>query len=161
MSKEIVILVATWILMITTLIFFVPKNKIRHAQVIFLFKQFITWLFGLIVVEMRLIKYPVRLFSYANRTSFSFEYFIYPSICVVFNLHYPKGNSKIKQFMYFFYYCTGMTIFEVLCETYTDLIEYTHWTWYWSWITFYLTLYLSRKYYLWFFKSKIKIHPFK
>ena len=154
MLKEIVILIATWILMIIMLIVFVPKDKIRHAQVLFFFKQLMTWLFGLITVELRLIKYPVRLFSYANRTSFSFEYFIYPSICVIFNLHYPKGSSKKKQFLYFFYYCTGMTIFEVLCETYTDLIEYIHWTWYWSWITLYLTLYLSRKYYLWFFKNE-------
>ncbi|EGD48495.1 hypothetical protein Cpap_2917 [Ruminiclostridium papyrosolvens DSM 2782] len=157
MIKEIVIMVAAWLLMISTLIAFVPKEKIRHAQVVFLFQQFVTWVLGLIVVEMRFIEYPARLFSYANRTSFSFEYFIYPSICVIFNLHYPKDNSKKKQFLYFFCYCTGMTIFEVLCEIYTDLIEYTNWTWYYSWITFYLTLYLSRKYYIWFFKRKSEL----
>nr|WP_282434416.1 CBO0543 family protein [Desulfosporosinus orientis] len=42
-----------------------------------------TWAVGLGVVELRLIEYPVRLFPYANRTSFSFEYFIYPSICAI------------------------------------------------------------------------------
>ncbi|WP_345788342.1 CBO0543 family protein [Desulfosporosinus orientis] len=62
---------------------FIPKDKIRKALIAFLFKQVITWAVGLGVVELRLIEYPVRLFPYANRTSFSFEYFIYPSICAI------------------------------------------------------------------------------
>ncbi|MEH7272491.1 CBO0543 family protein [Neobacillus vireti] len=60
---------------------FVPKNKIRHAPVIFLFKQVITWLFGLLVVEKNLIEYPFRLyFKKAYKGSFCFEYFFLPCI---------------------------------------------------------------------------------
>jgi hypothetical protein len=157
MSKDIVILAASWLAMIVILFIYVPKSKIRDAQVIFFFKQLLTWLLGLLIVEFKLIEYPVRLFKIATKTSFSFEYFIYPAICVIFNLHYPENRSKIKQFLYYSYYCTAITLFEVLCEKYTDLIEYIHWTWYLSWISFLLTFFISRKYYLWFFKkSEIK-----
>ena len=37
---------------------FVPRNKIREACTIFFFKQFVTWFFGLLVVEKNLISYP-------------------------------------------------------------------------------------------------------
>ncbi|HEX2927715.1 MAG TPA: CBO0543 family protein [Ruminiclostridium sp.] len=139
--------------MIVILIVYVPKNKIREAQLIFFFKQLITWFFGLIVVQLRLIEYPFRLFPYANKTSFSFEYFIYPAICVIFNLHYPKNVGKLKQFLYYVYFCTAITVFEELCVEYTNLIKYIHWTWYYTWVSFYLTFYISHKYYLWFFKE--------
>jgi len=154
MSKEVIILVSAWIITIAMLIIFVPKNKLREAQVIFFFKQLMTWVFGLTVVQYKLIEYPVRAFSYANRTSFSFEYFIYPAICVVFNLHYPEGKSKVRQFMYYFYFCTAMTIFEVLSEKYTDIINYLNWNWPLTWLTLFITFYISRKYYTWFFVIK-------
>nr|WP_282432966.1 hypothetical protein [Desulfosporosinus sp. Sb-LF] len=47
-----------------------------------------------------------------------------------------------------------MTITEVLCERYTNILKYLHWTWYVTWTTLLITFYLSRQYYLWFFKLK-------
>lgn len=148
------VIATAWIVTVVALIIFVPKDKIREAQVIYLFKQLITWLFGLAVVELRLIEYPVRLLSYANRTSFTFEYFIYPSLCVIFNLRYPQNDSYFRQFLYYSYYCTAMTLLEVFVERYTNVITYLHWSWYVTWITLFITFYISRSYYVWFFKIK-------
>ncbi len=156
MSKEVLILILAWTITTTMLILYVPRNKAREAWVIFLFKQFMTWLLGLIVVQYGLIEYPVRSFSNATKTSFDFEYFIYPSLCVVFNLHYPEGKSRTRQFLHYFYFCSVMTAIEVLCERYTNTIEYIHWDWYLTWITLFATFYASRHYYLWFFKIKPK-----
>ena len=152
MNKDLLILFAAWVLTIIMLILFIPKNKIREAQLAFLFKQVITWLIGLLVVEFRLIEYPVEFFKYSTRTSFTFEYFIYPSISAVFNINYPDRKSNLKQFMYYFYFCTSITIIEVLCENYTNIIKYIHWTWYITWITLFITFFISRKYYIWFFR---------
>ncbi len=153
---ETLLLTSAWIIFTVALIIFVPRNRIREAWVIYLFKQIITWLLGLAVVELRLIEYPIRLFAYANKTSFSFEYFIYPAICVIFNLHYPVGKSSIKQLLYYIVYCSAITIIEVFCEKYTDIINYTGWTWYYTWLSLFATFYLTRMFYLWFFKTKNK-----
>jgi hypothetical protein len=154
MYTDYAILFAAWIVTIVLLVIFIPKNKLRLAQVAFLFKQLITWLTGLAVVEAGLIEYPIRLFPIANRTSFTFEYFIYPSICAIFNVHYPQEKSRFAQFMYYIYYCTAITIVEVIVERYTNIITYVHWTWYITWITLFITFYLTRNYCLWFFKQK-------
>ncbi|MFC5653730.1 CBO0543 family protein [Paenibacillus solisilvae] len=45
-----------------------PRNQFRLAQVAILFKQVITWLFGLFVVELGWIEYPVRELESVNRT---------------------------------------------------------------------------------------------
>ncbi|KUG05400.1 hypothetical protein ASZ90_017172 [hydrocarbon metagenome] len=152
MSIEKIILITAWIITIIMLLLLVPKDRIREAQVIFFFKQIITWIFGLAVVELRLIEYPVRFFSYAARTSFTFEYFVYPAICIFFVLRYPQEKSCLRQFMYYFYFCTGITALELLLEIYTDTIKYVNWTWYLTWITLFITFYISRKYYVWFFR---------
>ena len=149
------ILIATqWIVMIVLLLKFIPKNKIREAHTAFFFKQLVTWVLGLSVVQLKLIEYPVRLFPYANKASFTFEYFIYPSLCAIFNVHYPEKKSAFSQFMYYFYYCTSMTVLEVFVEKYTNILRYLHWTWYITWITLFITFYMTRKYYEWFFKLK-------
>src|SRR4051812_5188334 len=71
--------ISSWIIVSLLLIKFTPKNKIRESLVVFLFKQALTWIFGLLVVEKNLISYPYRLFfKKANKATFSFEYFIYP-----------------------------------------------------------------------------------
>lgn len=154
MNKEIFILVIAWIITIIMLILFIPKKKIREAQLVFLFKLSITWLIGLLVVEFGLIEYPVEFFKYATQTSFSFEYFIFPALCAIFNINYPNNKSYLRQFMHYVYFCTAMTIVEVLCEKYTDIIKYIHWTWYLTWITLCITFFISHKYYIWFFKNE-------
>lgn len=156
MNRDIAIIILGWIITIILLIFFIPKNKIREAIIPFFFKLALTWITSLAVVELRLIEYPVRFFSYANRTSFSFEYFIYPSFCSLFNIHYPERKSFFKQFMYYFYWCSILTAIEIRVEKYTDILEYLHWSWHITWLTFLITFYLSRQFYLWFFK-KVKI----
>ncbi len=156
MSTDAIILATAWILTIMFLIVFVPRIKIREALVIFFSVQLITWLFGLAVVQYGLIEYPVRLFAHANKTSFSFEYFIYPAICVLFNLHYPNGKSRIRQLLHYFYFCSLITVVEVLCERYTHIIKYINWSWYISWITLFITMFASRQFYRWFFRLKEK-----
>lgn len=153
MNIEQVILLASWIILIIALFIFIPKDKIRHALLTFHVMQVLTWLFGLVVVEMRLIKYPVRMFAFASKTSFLFEFFAYPAICAIFNIHFPNKKNKVIQFGYYALYATIMTAFEKTLEVNTNLIVYLHWSWYWTWITLFITLFLSRAYYKWFFRK--------
>jgi len=142
-----------WIITICLLLLFIRKNKLREAQLVFLFVQVVTWLFGLLTVELKLISYPVHFFQYATRSSFTFEYFVYPSFCVLFNLNYPEEKSLIRQSFHYFAYASGITLFEILLKDYTYLIEYLKWNWYWTWVTLLVTFILSRLYYKWFFKN--------
>lgn len=109
---ETVIEASSWVIMILLLCIYVPKEKIRHAQIAFLAQQVITWAFGFAVVEMRLIEYPVRFFEYATRTSFTFEYFVYPSISVLFVLYYPNGKRLLRRLVYSATYCSVITIIK-------------------------------------------------
>lgn len=152
MSHENIIQILAWIITAGFLVWLVPKNKIRDANVIFFFKQLITWVFGLIVVELRFIEYPVRLFPKATQASFTFEYFVYPAFCVIFNLYYPEGKSWARQLIHYFLFVAGITVFEIILELNTQLIKYINWAWYWTAVTLFATFFLSRVYYKWFFK---------
>jgi hypothetical protein len=152
MRTDTLIIIIGWLITITLIIFFVPKARIREAIVIFMFKQMITWIIGLLVVELRMLEYPVRSFAYASKTSFDFEYFIYPSFCVLFNLYYPEGKSFTKRFLHFIYFCSFLTVIEVVVEKYTDILVYLHWSWYITFVTLFITFFMSRQFYKWFFK---------
>ncbi|WP_284646222.1 CBO0543 family protein [Paenibacillus silviterrae] len=150
-----VILIAINLITVLLLILSTPKDKLREASIIFFFKQTMTWSFGLIVVELGLIQYPIREFVKAGGTSFSFEYFIYPSLCVIFNLRYPVGTFW-KKVGWVLGFPTIMTLLEVIFERKTELINYIHWTWYWTWITLWLTFLISRTYFLWIYRNSGK-----
>ncbi|TXC92822.1 hypothetical protein FS935_01075 [Metabacillus litoralis] len=143
---------SSWIVTSVLLIKLVPHNKIKEAQVSFLFKQVITWIFGLIVVEKKLIRYPYRLFfKTANKASFTFEYFVYPALCSIFNLYYPEKKNNLLKILYYCFHTSIITGFEVFAEKYTNLIHYKKWSWKWSFITIWFTYFLSRIYFKWFF----------
>lgn len=133
-------------------LFFIPQARLREASISYLFLLFVSWFAGLLVVELNLIKYPVRELASVNKTSFTFEFFVYPVIGIFFNLFYPENRSRLLRFLYSSAICTGIIIPEVIIERYTDLIEYVHWTWYVSWISVFATLSLLRLFYSWFFK---------
>lgn len=151
-NKEYILIIIEWLTVILLLIKFIPRDKIREAYLAFSFKQILTWLLGLTVAELRLIEYPVRLFPYATKVSFSFEYFAYPSICAIFNVNFPEGKSNFKKFMHYFYYCTTITTLEVIVERYTNIITYINWTWYVTWISLFLTFFMTRRFYVWYLK---------
>ncbi|WP_317981500.1 CBO0543 family protein [Paenibacillus glycanilyticus] len=111
-----------------------------------------TWSLGLIVVELGLIEYPIREFVKASGTSFSFEYFIYPSLCVIFNLHYPV-KVLWKKVGWILGFPSILTLIEVILERSTELINYIHWTWYWTWISLCLTFLISRAFFLWIYRN--------
>lgn len=135
----------------TGTLFFIPKNKFRLAVVAILFKQVITFLIGLVVVELGLLEYPVRLFPSVNRTSFTYEYFAFPVICAAFNVWYPNNRSTLLQLAYYAGFTSVLTIGEIIIEKYTDLITYIHWAWYISWISICLSFFISRLFCRWFF----------
>lgn len=151
--KDRSILLLSWLLTALALVLFIPRNKIREATLSFFFKQFITWVFGLIVVHKKLIKYPVRLFKSVTKSSFTFEYFVFPSICTFFNIYYPQQANIAAKISYHVVYSAFITIIEYVCERYTNLIKYTNWRWYHTFITISFTFYLSRLYYQWFLKG--------
>ncbi len=137
------------------LIRYVPRNRIREAWVIFTFKQFMTWLFGLLVVEKKLIRYPHRLFfKKATKSSFTFEYFVYPALCVLFIFHYPKNKSKTNKMMYYTAYTGLITFFEWIALKYTKLIRYRHWSLFLTFATIWMTYYFSTLFHRWFFKDR-------
>jgi len=156
MNINYLVIAIEWIVIIALLVKFIPKNKIKIALIAFHCTQLITWVLGLLIVQLKLIEYPIRLFTYANKTSFTFEYFAFPSFCAIFNVYYPEKKSAFGQFMYYFYYCTTLTVIEVFVEKYTDTLKYIHWSWYITWITLLITFYLTRKYCIWFFKQDDK-----
>lgn len=151
MSKERIIEIASWVVLIFLLLWLVPKDKIRDAHVIFFFKQLLTWILGLWVSEKKLIHYPVRFFSKATKSSFTFEFFAYPAICVFFNLYYPYSKNIEMQILHYILYTSGVTFFEAILQRYTNLIKYNKWKWYYTWLTILITFMLSNYYYRWFF----------
>jgi hypothetical protein len=160
MTGERWLLISFHLVSLLVLIKFVPKKSIRDAFILFLFLQTITWILGLIAVELDLIEYPVQLFpneNGTNRTSFSFEFLIFPAVAILFSLYYPTKANKIIQFLYYLIITGFFTGMEVLVEKYTNLANYHHWKWYWTLFSVMMVLFINHRYYIWFKKELVSV----
>ncbi|MEH7304178.1 CBO0543 family protein, partial [Neobacillus drentensis] len=151
MNFERWILLGIYFLCIIAIFKLVPRKKVRDAWVLFLFLQVITWPAGLFAVEMGWIEYPTQLLPNANdynKTSFAFEFFIFPIVAIFFSLYYPN-KAKIKgALIYYISFAGFFTICEVVLEKNTTLVEYHEWKWYWTLLTIIISLFLNHRYYL-------------
>ena len=152
MNFELWVVVASWLLTIALLLLLVNRKQLLEAQVSFMFMQVLTWLFGAVIVENKLIAYPVDFLNYAYRTSFSFEYFIFPAVSAIYNIHFPRHFGLLVKTCYILGIPGAITALETVIERKTEIIDYINWHWFWSFSTMTVTLLLSYWYYMWFFR---------
>ncbi|WP_233414496.1 CBO0543 family protein [Thermaerobacillus caldiproteolyticus] len=113
------------------------KPIIKDTILVFLLKAYLSTYIGIFVATEKMIEYPVRFLSKYFETNIIFESFLYPIMCVYFfqTTYHSKFLGIVLQCAL---YTAALTIIEVLCEKYTDLIKYHTWTWMHSFITIFL-----------------------
>lgn len=153
MSKEIIVLIISWIISIVLLVGKVPKNKKRDAQIVFSFAQSVGWLYVFIQSYFNNLVFPFREFPKATDMLFSLHFIIYPTFVVFFILCYPKSSGKWKIFFYYLVWISINQIYESLLEHYTDLIDARNWKWYWGFLTKFFIYYIIYLFYKWFRKG--------
>ncbi|WP_371380118.1 CBO0543 family protein [Sporomusa aerivorans] len=151
MILEGILLAAAAIVSILSLIA-TPKDKLLQMQFILFLVQVPTWLLGLTMVEFGLLEYPYRELASVNRTSFIFEYIVFPVICVHVNNYFPWQATPFLKTIYLATIGLLLTGFEFMLEHYTMLIKYTGWQWYWTWGSEVLIFGLTQKTVAWFFR---------
>ena len=139
---EKVILWALFLLGITLFFFSLRKPLIKDSILIYLLNTYISTFVGVLVVEKKMLEYPIRFLSNYFKSSLLYEYLLFPVVCIYF--YQTTYHSRYRGiFLQGILYTSTLTIIEVLFERYTDLIEYHTWTWKHTFIsTFFLIFFI-------------------
>jgi len=151
MTAERIVLCTVWIVVIVSLAVFVPRHKRREAVIIHFADQLFTWSLSLCLVELGWNENPVREFVRAGSTNFTFNYALYPSMCVFYCLNYPQHRPWPVRLLYSALYAGVYTLFVVLVARYTDLIHPVHWRWQMNFLLGLTVFYIVYRYYRWYF----------
>jgi hypothetical protein len=138
-----IILWALLIIGMVLLIFSLRRPLIKDSILVFLMKAYFSTFFGVIIAEANLVEYPVRFLGQYFETSIIFEYFLYPIMCVYF-YQTSYRSSFLGIIVQCALYTSVLTIIEVFCEKYTNLIKYHRWTWMYSFLTIFLLSFIVR-----------------
>lgn len=160
MDNERLLLIGIVLISLLLLIIFLPLSKLRDACVIVFFLQMLTWAAGLYAVEKGWIEYPVQLFpkeNQVNQSSFTFEFFVFPVVAIIFSLKYPTKTNKFNKFLYYLIFISFFTMLEWIIERNTNLVHYIKWKWYWTLISVMITLFITHSYYTWFKKDLAEV----
>jgi hypothetical protein len=153
MSKEWIILILSWVASIILLLWKIPKEKKREAQIVFLFAQTLGWLYVFIQSYFNNLVFPVREFPKATNMLVSLHFIIYPTFLVFFTLFYPNTNQKRKIFLHYLLFISIHQVYEILLTRYTDLIKSKDWEWYLGVVTKCVVYYLCIHFYRWFWNG--------
>jgi hypothetical protein len=142
-SIEIIIMTLSALVALLLFIFAVDWRYFQEWVVVYLFKGLLDFAIGSPVVELKLVKYPVRLLPKYYDTAILFELWIFPVLCILYNqITRRKGLWPILYYAVLF--SAGITGIEYYTEKYTKLITYINWSWFTSFYTLTLTFLLSR-----------------
>lgn len=120
MSLEYFLLIVPNIFSAISLIY-VPKASLRKALLSFLTFQGATWFLSVILVQLNILAFPVRLFEKATRANFLNEFLLYPIIFMWFILLYPKNRGLIIKIMHHIIFISILTWYMYFLNTYTAL----------------------------------------
>lgn len=143
LSSEQIITIIASVITLLLLIFAVDWRYFRDWIVIYLFKCLLDLAVSSPIVELKLIKYPVRLLPHFYDTSILFELWVFPVLCILYNqVTREKGIGPIIAYAMLF--SAGITAIEYPLELYTKLITYLKWTWFTTFCTLTTTFLISR-----------------
>ncbi|WP_214999569.1 CBO0543 family protein [Bacillus sp. ISL-7] len=139
---ERIILWSLLIIGIALFFYSLRKPPIKDLILIFLLTSFFSTFLGVLVVERKMIEYPISFLSNYFSSSILYENLLFPVVCIYFYqaTYYSRYPSIILKCAL---YTSVLTSIEVLLERYTDLIEYHTWTWKHTFIsTFFLMMFI-------------------
>ncbi|WP_453995843.1 CBO0543 family protein [Bacillus nitroreducens] len=150
MQKEFVILLILWMIGIIGFFALIVRKDVRRGILAFLLFQAVIWFFDMFVFKYGLLYAPVREFPEAHEFPLTIVYFFHPLLFSIFYV-YKRLNFN---FIYFSIWISSITLFDVVIEHYTDLLEFRSMTWYGLWVYFGFLYYASNICCDWFYKDK-------
>jgi hypothetical protein len=116
-----------------------------HAFLLgFLTCQGIAWLIEILLVEWRLVAYPVREFPHASDFGITEKLMLYPVLCAFFVIYEPSKRYWVFRLMNLTLWVAGLTIIDVSLAHYTRILDYIGFRWFHA-ALFFLGLLLSVK----------------
>jgi hypothetical protein len=153
MMIEHLIMLAMWLSGIVGMILFIPKNQRRKGIFAFLLFQAVIWLSDMPAFSYNLLSAPVRVFPKATDLPLTINYFFYPALFAIYYVNRRKKVSLWSKFIYLFVWIAVITLYDIILEKYTDLLEYGLLTWYGMWIYIGLLFIVSHVCCNWYYKN--------
>lgn len=154
MLMEHLILAAMWLFGIVGFILFIPCKDRRKGLLAFMMFQAAIWLCDMPSFQYGLISSPVRIFPKATDLSITINYIFYPVVFSIYYVHKKEISNRLNKFIYFFIAVSIVTLFDVIIERYTDLLDYGFMTWYLMWIYIGFLFFVSQVLCDWFLKDR-------
>ncbi|MDN4495499.1 CBO0543 family protein [Ureibacillus aquaedulcis] len=154
MLMERLILAAMWLFGFVGFFLFVPRKDRRKGLLAFMVFQSFIWLCDMPSFKYGLLSAPVREFPKATDLSITINYFFYPILFSIFYVRRRVKTALWSKFIYFAGWISGISLFDVVLERYTDLLEYGSLTGYGMWIYIAILFLVSQFCCNWFFKDK-------
>ncbi|WP_102273091.1 CBO0543 family protein [Cytobacillus massiliigabonensis] len=154
MMMEHFILAAMWIFGFIGFILFIPRKNRRKGIFAFMIFQAFIWLCDMPSFKFGLLSAPVREFPKATDLAITIDYFFYPVLFSIFYVSQKRQGTKWMKFIYSLVWISAITLFDIVIEKYTDLLEYGRLTWYGMWLYIGLLFFVSLTCCNWFFKDK-------
>ena len=143
MSKDYVIMIFTACITLGLFIFAVDWRCFRDWIAVFLFQGLLNLLWGGAVAHLKMVEYPVRLFTNYYDSSVFFELWVFPVLGILYN-QVTRERGFRAVFGYALLFAAGITAVEYPLELYTGLIKYNTWSFVTSFYTLALSLLISR-----------------
>lgn len=126
-----------------SMFFWLRMSPIKDWLIVFLLKSVVTAIADCFIIAADLLEYPVRFFPKAFHTNIVFDFLVFPTLCVFYNI--TTQYSRLRSiFIQALLYSAPVTLLEFWAEKHTQLIQYKNWNVFLSLITLITTFLVVR-----------------
>lgn len=149
MNMNMIIVILLWTILPTMLWLIIPKNRVREAIAAFMFLQMLSWLFSIGLTAAGYLESPFRIFMYATKISFTMEYLVYPTLCVLFHLTFPKKDTYLRRSGHYLLWIGIILSVMYVIGNFTELLTFSWEVLIRGFFNFLIVLWLVRQYIVW------------
>ncbi|WP_430786832.1 CBO0543 family protein [Virgibacillus flavescens] len=128
---------------IALLFFSIKILPFAEWTIAYLLTSYLSIILGVLVVEEKMLDYPVKFLDGHFDSNLLYEYLWLPIAIIYFyrTTYYSRFSGILLQGLV---YTSVLTIIEVLIEKNTNIIEYITWTWWYTFVSVFILMVFIR-----------------
>jgi hypothetical protein len=153
MSVEQNVLLFLWFAGTAVIAFAIPRNQWHALVLCFLAGQAIGWMMETMLLELRVVTFPIREFPRATLLAVTNKIMFIPVMSGLYVTYEPRKSWRMRLIYLLVWACLLASI-ENLIATFTKLLDYTGFNWWWAVLLYASVLAAINGIVRWFFRDR-------
>jgi hypothetical protein len=152
MNIEQNLILLIWVSGLLVISFGVPVGKRHSFFIAYLTAQGMEWLAEILLLQFKIVSFPIREFPHASDMSITLRIFLIPLCCAIYVIYESRKSWPIRT-LYLIVWVNVMTLMEISVSHFSQLEDHKNYYWVVAELVYSAELIVTSAVVRWFFRN--------